>query len=111
MVLTVKEPFEFDNIKEVSRRYSYLMKCYGGMEIYRKSKPFWVKWERYYHEDGSREIYLKDNTGYWYEDFYPNKTVCNRVVDHVNSYLAKNKKKKRFGSPNSCSYIHRVKEK
>ena len=51
-------------------------------------KPFWVQWERYYHKDGSREIYLKDNTGYWYEEKI-NK--CGRVVDHVNSYLAKAK--------------------
>jgi hypothetical protein len=68
-------------------------------------KPFWVKWERYYHEDGSREIYLKDNTGYWYEEKI-NK--CNRVVDHVNSHLAKAKNVKfrgeeyLYGKVTSC---------
>jgi hypothetical protein len=54
----------------------------------KSSKPFWNKWERYYHKDGSREIHFKDNTGYWYEERF-NK--CGKCIDHVNSYLAKAK--------------------
>lgn len=51
-------------------------------------KPFWNRWERYYHKDGSREIYFRDSTGYWYEERF-NK--CGKLTDHVNSHLAKKK--------------------
>jgi hypothetical protein len=51
-------------------------------------KPFWNKWDRYYNEDGSKEIHFSDNSGYWYEERF-NK--LGRCVDHVNSHLAKSK--------------------
>jgi hypothetical protein len=58
-----------------------------GIEV-QSLKPFWNKWERYYHVDGSKEIHFSDNTGYWYEERF-NK--CGKCTDYVNSHLAKRK--------------------
>jgi hypothetical protein len=51
-------------------------------------KPFWHKWERYYHVDGSREIHFSNNENYWYEERFNKNGKC---IDHVNSHLAKAK--------------------
>jgi hypothetical protein len=52
-------------------------------------KPYWNKWDRYYSKEGFlQETHFSDSTGYWYEERY-NKN--GRIIDHVNSYLAKSK--------------------
>jgi hypothetical protein len=52
-------------------------------------KPYWNKWDRYYSKEGFlKEIHFSDSTGYWYEERY-NKN--GRIIDHVNSHLAKSK--------------------
>jgi hypothetical protein len=58
---------------------------YKGKKGY---KPYWLKWERYYNADGSKEVYYNDNSGCWYETRI-NK--CGRTIDFVNNYLAKAK--------------------